>query len=48
MGKQNATCIVNVGNLTAGCIANASNELTRHIATPVKFANKFQLKQLGF
>lgn len=48
MGKQNANCVVNVGNPTVGHVANTAYELTRHVAMPVKVANKFQSKQSGF
>ena len=48
MGKQNATCVLNAGNLIADHVANSSKELTRHVAMLVKFANKFWPKQSGF
>ena len=48
MGKHKTNCVVNADNPTAARVANAADELTRHIATPVKFANKFQPKQSGF
>ena len=47
-GKQNATCVVDAGSPTADRVANAIQELTRRVATHVKFANMFRLKQSGF
>ena len=48
MGKWKENCVVKVGNPTAARVANVSNELTRRVATPVKFTRNFWSKQSSF
>ena len=48
MSKQKANYVVDGDNLTAACVANVADEMTRHVSTLVKFARNFWSKQSSF
>ena len=48
MGKQKENCVVNTDNPTVACVANTADEMTKRVATPVKFARNFRSKKSSF